>query len=287
MLATASMASSMSKEDSHQATPSPTNYTFIIEIGNQRQHVGDVSEVAAGQNLSTRLSAGLYDKCDKKKTGANTCKSDPIILGLIEHSNERGTVAYLDEERKPVNVNVTSDFIPEDYAGKGALQTAFIDQIVDTFTVATSDDKNCYQFDRTSTICWFCKKKLCFGCIGQYCPEHDTRGKIVRWCNAPEYVRVSLSDAQGKEIAHMRVDLKFQGTTDQGKFDCVGIIDAVDKNARERRVGKLERVVGAALGGEQLKTRVVCESREVMGSCPNEQCLYQLGSCFKRGGVMV
>jgi hypothetical protein len=93
--------------------------------------------------------------------------------------------------------------------------------------LATLDDKNYYHFDRKSSICWFCKDKLC--------NAPDKRGRVVKWCNAPQHVRVSVVDGQGKEVAHMRVDVEFTGETDQGKFDCVAIRGAVDENARQER----------------------------------------------------
>ncbi|KAF1943875.1 hypothetical protein EJ02DRAFT_420876 [Clathrospora elynae] len=103
------------------------------------------------------------------------------------------------------------------------------------------------------------------------------RGKVIRCCNALEYVKVSVADADGKEVANMKVELKFTGETDQGKFDCIGIYDAVGNNARYNRQGKLKD----AMDRKVIETVMSCSSKDVTGSCPNDECLYQLGYCIK------
>ena len=93
-----------------------------------------------------------------------------------------------------VEVSVESDYIPGkheggvDYNGK-SLQNAFISQIAYTFQLSGEDEKNCYRFDRRSTVCTFCK--ICIP---------DGRDRVIRWCNAPEYVRVSVKNGEGKEV---------------------------------------------------------------------------------------
>ncbi|RII19246.1 hypothetical protein CUC08_Gglean001910 [Alternaria sp. MG1] len=169
-----------------------------------------------------------------------------------------------------VEVGVESDYIPGkheggvDYNGK-SLQNAFISQIAYTFQLSGEDEKNCYRFDRRSTMCTFCK--ICIP---------DGRDRVIRWCNAPEYVRVSVKNGEGKEVAHMKAVLKFTGTTDKGKFDCMAIKESVERSARDDRV----REVKEAVGGKEVEARATCSGDEVTGNCPNE-CLYKLGPCFK------
>jgi hypothetical protein len=57
----------------------------------------------------------------------------------------------------------------------------------------------------------------------------------------------------------------------------VAIRGAVDENARQERQSKLRDV----MGGHEFEVEVECEGEEVTGSCPNDECLYQLGSCFE------
>ncbi|KAI8938872.1 hypothetical protein NX059_004731 [Plenodomus lindquistii] len=75
----------------------------------------------------------------------------------------------------------------------------------------------------------------------------------------------------------MKVDLKFEGVTDQGLFDCVNIIDAVDQNARKYRLSPVKKTMGL----QYMDVVVGCQSKEVTGGCPNEECKYQLDKCFK------
>ena len=51
----------------------------------------------------------------------------------------------------------------------------------------------------------------------------------------------------------------------------------VEGNARKEREGKLD----GATGGQTFEVDVECEGEEVTGSCPNEKCLYELGSCLE------
>jgi hypothetical protein len=249
-------------------TPSPSlgpqPYTFSIEISNQRQHVGQWY----GRYISDDLTKLLKNRCDNDKTGANTCKTKKDKYDNIEYSNERG---YVKREDEFVEVNVESDYIPRkneggvSYDGK-SLQNAFIAQIADTFRKSGEDEKNCYKFDQKST--------LCIGCIA--CIPFDGRARVLRWCNAPEYVRVSVKNEEGKEIAHMKVVLKFTGKTDKGMFDCMAIREGVEKSARDHRL----KEVKDAVNGREVEANVTCSGEEVTGNCPNN-CLYQLGKCFK------
>ncbi|KAH9861478.1 hypothetical protein J1614_011225 [Plenodomus biglobosus] len=242
----------------------PKAYSFNVEISNQRQHVGAWYEDIIRDNLK----AELLKKCTKDKIGPVQCKADIHKFDNIESSDGSGRVS----KKKAVELSVTGDNIPEDR--RKDLQAAFIDQIADTYMIATTG-KNCYQFDRKSTICLFCTG-ICIPQVpkGQ---SPDRRGRVVRWCNAPESVKVSLTDDEGKETASMKVNIKFQGSTDQGLFDCVNVIDAVDKNAREHRLDTMKKAVNF----QEMKVVVGCLGKEVTGSCPNKECKYQLGSCFK------
>ncbi|KAI4639913.1 hypothetical protein J4E93_008712 [Alternaria ventricosa] len=181
-------------------TPGPQPYTFSIEISNQRQHVGQWY----GRYIGEGLTETLKDRCDDDKTGADTCKTKKDKFDNIEYSDKDGIV---ERGIEVVEVNVESDYIPSKdeggakYNGK-SLQNAFIAQIADTFQKSGEDEKNCYKFDQKSTICLGCS---------HICPSFNARKKILRWCNAPEYVRVSVKDGEGKEVAHMKVVLKFTG----------------------------------------------------------------------------
>lgn len=166
--------------------------------------------------------------------------------------------------------------VPEEY-GVG-LQEAFIEQTVDTFLIAVNRGSNCHKFNMLSVACcplcvrsFLCGVKPCVGC------KTDPRGIVLRWCNAPDYVRVAMSDRNGIEKAHMRGDLKFEQETWQGKFDCVAIVDAVAQKARTEMVNKLKEVTKAKV----LEAEVSCPHKEVTGSCPNDACTYRPGMCFR------
>ena len=181
---------------------------------------------------------------------------------------------FVEKKTNFVEVNVESDYIPGKneggikYNGK-SLQNAFIAQIADTFQKSGEDEKNCYKFDQESTICP--------GCNPKFCLSFNARKKILRWCNAPEYVRVSVKDGEGKEVAHMKVVVKFTGITDQGKFDCMAIRETVEKSAQDDRLQDVKDTID----GKEVVANVSCSGEEVTGTCPNEECLYQLGPCFK------
>ncbi|KAF2853843.1 hypothetical protein T440DRAFT_552465 [Plenodomus tracheiphilus IPT5] len=202
-----------------------------------------------------------------KKVGPVPCKIDIYLFDNIEASDGSGQRS----KKKAVDFNVSGENIPEEY--RKGLQTAFIDQIADTYMIATGG-KNCYLFDRKLTICLFCSG-LCLPQTPRGQPL-GRRGRVLKWCNAPESVRVVLNDGEGKEIAYMKVSIKFQGTTEQGVFDCINVTDAVDKNARENRQG----LVKTAMSTEQVDVVVGCLSKEVTSSCPNAECKCQLGSCL-------
>lgn len=88
---------------------------------------------------------------------------------------------------------------------------------------------------------------------------------------------MSVKDGGGKEVAHMKVVLKFTGATDQGKFDCVAIRETIERSARDNRL----KDVKDAVDGKDVEAKVSCSGKEVTGTCLNEECLYQLGPCFK------
>ncbi|CAG5186140.1 uncharacterized protein ALTATR162_LOCUS11500 [Alternaria atra] len=193
---------------------------------------------SSSMNSSTITSTAdplLKNRCDDDKTGANTCRTSKEKFDNIEYSNQAGIV---EKGIQFVEVNVESDYVPEkkeggvEYNGK-SLQNAFIAQIADTFQKSGEDEKNCYRFDRRSTMCTFCK--ICIP---------DGRDRVIRWCNAPEYVRVSVKNEEGKEVAHMKVVLRFTGTTDKGRFDCMAIKEGVETSARDDRMREVKDAVG-------------------------------------------
>lgn len=145
--------------------------------------------------------------------------------------------------------------------------------------IATLDDKNSYRWDRKSGLCNFCANALCIKLKG------DTRDVAIRWCNAPNYGRVAILDNAGNEKAHMRVELDFVRTKDQGdkgvdrgQLDCMAIIEVVGTGVR---ANKTEDRIKAATKAVDVNTEVSCPDKEVTGSCPNEECSSKSGICFK------
>lgn len=62
----------------------------------------------------------------------------------------------------------------------------------------------------------------------------------------------------------------FQRVTDQGKFDYVGIMDAVEKNVRDNQKAKFKSL----LGGSDVDVVVAYPNMDVTWSSPNSECLY-------------
>lgn len=123
-------------------------------------------------------------------------------------------------------------------------------------------------------MCIKCKICLPFFPTPRGAPP-DSRGREVWWSNSPSWVRVALRDEEGKETAHVQVEVTFEGETKEGRFDCVAVAGAVEEDATARG----ETVAG--LWGKDVGVQVECEGREVQGSYPNEKYLYQFGDCFR------
>lgn len=184
-------------------------------------------------------------------------------------------------------VEITSNDIPEEY-GKD-LQDVFVEQIVDVLRLAVKDDKSCYMFDPKSTICLFCQDKLCHPIYGKYkSVTVSPQERLRRWCNVPDYVHVALADPAGNEKAHMRVDIRFAcpqtlGSPgcmmDMGKFDCVAVMGATGQESQAN--GTRNEMLKTPTQGKNVDIVATCPDKAVTGSCLNEKCLYQLGSCFK------
>jgi hypothetical protein len=249
----------------------PSPWYFNITIGNQRQHIGSW---LGPQHFSAETRDWLNEACKQTdKWDAEKCSSKPWSRNIEVEEHEMARI--VDDN---AFLRISSHLIPKSY-GIG-LQEAFIEQIVDTFQLAISNDKNCYSFDRLSSVCtipcvrskFFCMLPPCRGC------EVDERDIILRWCNAPDYVRVSFSDRNGVERVHMRVDLKFKAETWQGRFDCMAIVDDVAKAACANRTQKVK----AATKAKDLDVVVACPNKEVTGSCPNDECTYRPGLCFMK-----
>jgi len=245
-------------------------WTFNITIGNQRQHIGEWGPA----KMRDQMSVALKETCGwKNGWGSNTCDSK-VWGAYVEYSNDKKEAVT---KEKTVAVRISSDYLPEEYGE--TVQNILIDQIADTFMMATLEDKNCYKWDRKSQVCTWCTP-LC-----SKEPPGDSRGVIVRWCNAPDYVRVAIVDKAGNEKAHMRVDLEFLHTedqgkkkVDQGKFDCMAIVDAVGQGVRANAThNRLKEATKAV----DFQTVVTCPNKEVTGSCPNADCHYKPGLCFK------
>lgn len=199
--------------------PKDTNvWTFKIDIGNQRQHVGSWY----GAFTRDEIKAVLKERCrqGKKQWGEKTYSTEHWSF-WTESSSKFHIIESIGND---VYISVTDDNIPGDYGED--LRQAFIEQNTETFMIAVDDDKNCYKWDRKLKIYLFCNDKMC--------APKDSRAWVIRWCNALDFVRVAIADKDGNEKAHMKVELKFQGLVDQGKFDCKAIIDAVDKDAGDK-----------------------------------------------------
>jgi hypothetical protein len=112
----------------------------------------------------------------------------------------------------------------------------------------------------------------------------DIRGTILPWCNAPEYIRVAITDSGGTEKAQMRVNLKFDCPkllgargclTDLGIFDCGAGANSLG-HVNEARNEMLKR----AMNVKDVSAETKCPQKKIVGSYPNNECLYRLGICF-------
>jgi hypothetical protein len=163
-----------------------------------------------------------------------------------------------------------------------------VKQIADVFRLAVKEDKNYYMLDLKAAICQFCLDKLCIARTRPFANRYVTsKQRLLRWCNAPDYVRVAVVDENQREKAHMRVDLRFEcprplGSyacrVDLGKFDCVALIATVEQESRDNKTK--HRLLKTGTKGKDFNMVAACSSKEVTGSCPNAECLYQSGTCF-------
>lgn len=267
------------------ATPSdrPRNikWMFNIESGNQGVQIGSWTPDVTHDGI---LRA-LRDRCSKnpKKWGQNRCSSQDYGF-YVEYADKYGRQT---EYKNAAKIHVTSDFIPESYGV--AVQDVFMEQIADLYKFAIEEDKNCYTFDPKSTICMFCSDKLCVAKYGSMGGKSVTaKQRLRRWCNVPDYVRVAINDEAGKEKAHMKVELRFDCPTyltssgcktGLGKHDCAASLERINRAAR----GETSRteLLKKATQGKEFDVAAKSSSKEVTGSCPNTECLYQLGACFK------
>lgn len=178
-----------------------------------------------------------------------------------------------------MHVKISSVFIPESYGFN--LQNLFIEQVVDIYRLAVADGKNCMQFDSKTTSCPAC---IAIWCTQKMPGKHmgagvDKKTRIRRWCNVPDYVRVALTDASGKEQAHMKVEVEFicpkekdplflKGCIkDMGRFDCMAVMGVTGGEARGNgtRGGMLKK----ATQGKDVNVVADCPNKEVTGKCPN------------------
>ncbi|KAH4044197.1 hypothetical protein HBI25_109770 [Parastagonospora nodorum] len=222
-----------------------------------------------------------------KQWGSNTCSSE-VSLFNREYSTSGGEQFWAE---KVVHVRIASSFIPASYGLN--LQNIFIEQVVDIYRLAVVDGKNCLQFDSKTTSCPACIALMCT----QKMPGKDLgvgvnkKTRIRRWCNVPDYVRVALTDAGGKEQAHMKVEVQFvcpkekdqlfpKGCIkDMGRFDCVAVMGAVSGEARGN--GTRGAMLKKATDGKDVDVVADCPDKEVTGTCPNKECMYKIGGCFR------
>jgi hypothetical protein len=284
----AATSTSPTSSTSTSMTTHNGTWTLNIDSGNKGVHIGSwtVDETYYGILSALRSLCGDAKpkkgaKHPKTKWGKDTCSSKDWGF-YNEYADTHGNQL---EAKDAAVVTIISSDIPEEYGN--VLQDAFIEQIVDVLRLAVEDDKNCYMFDPKSTICLFCNDSLCHPIFGRYkSMTVNPQERLRRWCNVPDYVRVALADATGKERAHMRVDVRFDcpktlGSSgcimDMGRFDCVAVMGAAGSEARENgtRIGMLNSVVKGDVG-----IVAECPNKAVTGGCPNEKCLYQLGACF-------
>lgn len=260
--------------------PKKTKWSFNIESGNKGVQVGSWSPDVTHDGL---LRA-LRDRCSKspKKWGQNRCSSQDYGF-YVEYADKWGIQT---EYKNAAKIHVSSDLIPESYGS--ALQDAFMEHIADVYKSAIEEDKNCYTFDPKSTICMFCKDLLCIAKFGPMGGKSVTvKERMRRWCNVPDYVKVAISDQDGKEQAHMRAELRFDcpnylGSAGckkgLGKHDCVASLEKIRRQVKADK--SRNELLKKATKGKEFGVAAKCSSQEVTGSCPNKECLHQLGACF-------
>jgi hypothetical protein len=257
------------------------SWSFNIESGNKGQQVGLWSANVTRDGIAN----ALHDRCGMKR-GRNPSSCDGKVAKF--YAEYAGEYDVQQESKDAVHMTISSSHLPTEYGP--ALRNAFIDQVAETFMLAILEANNCYMFDPKSTICLFCEDKLCVAISGEFkYAKVNPQQRLVRWCNAPDYVRVAVTDPTGKEQAHMRVDLQFKCPIDfarshcrvgLGRFDCMALVGTVGREARGNGT-RIEMLKNATKGNE-FDVVAACPNEEVTGSCPNEQCLYRLGACFKK-----
>jgi hypothetical protein len=268
---------------SPSATPTPVpnadsgkkknnSWTFKVESGNKGVQVGSWTTDVTYSGI---LGA-LRERCDQSKKGWGPGKCSGGDWGFYaEYTDKLGQ--WLEEKNAAI-IKITSDYLPKEY-GK-TLQESFVEQIADIFRLAVKEDKNCYMFDPKAAICPFCLDKLCVARTGPFANTYVTpKQRLLRWCNAPDYVRVVVVDEEQREKAHMRVDLRFECPRALDSYPCrVDLVATVEHESRDNntRNGLLK----TGTKGKDFNTVAACLSKEVTGSCPNAECLYQFGTCF-------
>jgi hypothetical protein len=163
-----------------------------------------------------------------------------------------------------------------------------VEQIADVFRLDVKEDKNCYMFDPKAAICPFCLDKLCVARSGPFANTYVTpKQRLLRWCNAPDYVRVAVVEEEQREKAHMRVDLRLECPRPLGsypcrvdlrKFDCVALVATAEQESRDNKTR--HGLLKTGTKGKDFNMVAACSSKEVTGSCTNAECLYQFGTCF-------
>jgi hypothetical protein len=63
-----------------------------------------------------------------------------------------------------------------------------------------------------------------------------------------------------------------------GKFECAAGMGAAEQVSRAN--GTRSGMLKTAVHGKDVDVMTACPDKAVMGSCPNDKCLYHLGSCF-------
>jgi hypothetical protein len=255
------------------STKSSENWFFNTESGNKGQQVG----LWSANFKHDGIAGTVRDRC-KLKRGRNPGSYDRKVAKL--YAEYAGRYDVQQGSKDAVHMYLSSSFLPRKQGS--ALRNAFVDQVAEVFMLTVLEANNYYMFDPKSMICLFCKEDLVVAISGEFKnAKVNAQQRLVRWRDAPDYMRVAVADETGKETAHMRADLQFKCPRDffkthcrvgLGKVDCVALINIVGRDSRSNRT-RIE-MRESATKGKELDVVATCPNREVTGSCPNEQCLY-------------
>ncbi|ORX98071.1 hypothetical protein BCR34DRAFT_607050 [Clohesyomyces aquaticus] len=179
--------------------PAPVVY---LEIGQRRQHVGTYY----GRQLYDRVRNHLDWACPRV-SGSPCDKTKIYKVPNIAFSGKDDRIMYT----AWLELTVTDHNFPESW---WYIREAMEETVANTFDIATSDSRNCYWKDLKD--------------------QNEKPVEKQWWCNAPEYVQAGITSVRpnkkGKMTtwhdAWLKVNLKFNGKTTEGNFDCPAVVQA-------------------------------------------------------------